>query len=105
MEDEVMTTIKDVLHEVMPVIEKSAPAIGRIIGGPVGLATTFAVSLLAHAFGTHPSDIQNLPTTILNDPTADIKLRELEKYNADLLATLKHDDKPPTNVEININMK
>jgi len=102
-----MTALKEIFKDVLPIIEKAAPTIGGIIGGPAGVATSFVITLLAKAFDAHPHDAKHVAECIMCDPSAEIKLKQLELYNQDLLATVKRekDDNKPHNIEINITMK
>jgi hypothetical protein len=102
-----MTTFKEIFKDVLPIIEKAAPSIGAIIGGPAGIATTFIINMLAKTFDAKPDDVKHIADCIMCDPSAELKLKQLEQYNQDLLATIKKEkeDNKPSNIEINITMK
>lgn len=68
------------------VIEKSAPIIANILGGP--FAGT-AISLLESAFGVKSDQLENV---IANDPDAAIKLKKIEIDHKEALAKLSVED-------------
>jgi hypothetical protein len=67
-------------------IGSTAPLLGELIGGPIGLGVTTAAALISHALGT-PNDPQAVETA-LNDPAALDKLRQAEGANAAQLQQL-----------------
>jgi hypothetical protein len=61
-------------------INKTAPLLGGLVGGPVGLGVTAAAAIISHALGT-PSDPAYVEPA-LNDPGALEKLRQAENANS-----------------------
>lgn len=96
--------LKEVLNEALPIIEKFAPNFGNIIGGPVGVASGVALSLLARSFNAHPSDFRSLVANILNDKEAQNKLSSLDKEHGSWLTSLISEIKPPSSVVLSLKM-
>jgi hypothetical protein len=65
-------------------VAKSAPALGAALGGPAGAAVG---GLIAAAFGVDRS-AQAVAEAVANDPSAAVKLREIELRHAEVLAEL-----------------
>lgn len=94
--------LKDIVSSALPVIEKSAPVLASTIGSPLaGIGTSFAVSLLAHAFNIEPDKLTDLSNAITNDPQACDKLCELEKNFKHIF---KHMPAMPSMAEVNIKL-
>jgi hypothetical protein len=96
---------KEIFKDALPILEKSAPIITKIIAGhPLGAAVDIVIHLLRKYFG---KDVytDTLAKTIVNDPEATPKLQQLEKEHYDLLIQLckdhEHDHKCVT---VNINV-
>jgi len=71
---------KDILSAVLPVIEKSAPAVASAIGSPIaGIGMNFAMSLLSNVFDVKPTDVHTLPDIMSNDPDVHDKLSQVEE--------------------------
>ena len=67
-------------------VSKSAPLLGGLLGGPVGLAVTTAGSLIASAFG-----VEATPEAVAKamlDPASQVTLAGIEKDRQIALATL-----------------
>lgn len=65
-------------------VAKSAPALGAALGGPAGAAVG---GLIAAAFGVDRR-AQAVAEAVANDPSAAVKLREVELRHAEVLAEL-----------------
>ncbi len=92
------------LHDVLPVIQKFAPAIGGIIGGPVGAATGYALPMLAATFDSNPSDLRGLAEKIANAPDAQKRLSKIETNHLNMIDFLQDHDKNMTNFEMSIKI-
>ena len=66
---------KDLLHDVLPVIEKTAPTIATALGSP---AAGIAVKVLCDSFGCSNNDIPNLISNIQQDSDANSKITNAE---------------------------
>lgn len=76
--------ITAILHELLPFVEKTAPAIARILGlNSVAGGTPWAIYLLSKAFGLNLNEIDKLPQAIADDPDSDRKLHEIEESFSD----------------------
>ena len=96
---------KDLFKDALPILEKSAPIITKIITGhPLGAAVDAVVHLVRRYFGAN-ANRNTLAKTIMNDPEASGKLQQIEKEHYDLLVKLckdhEHDHKCVT---VNINV-
>ena len=96
--------IKSIFSEALPIIESCAPSLASLVGGPVGMASGLAISVLAKAFGTHPKDFNGLASAILADPSVKDKLSALEAEHGSWLTEVMDDLKLPSHVEVNIKM-
>ena len=96
--------LKGILADAWPLVETIAPSIAGVIGGPMGLASGLALSILSAAFGTHPKDFKTLATTILTDPDVKAKLMAAEADHGGWLKGFVEDIKTPSHVEVNIKM-
>jgi hypothetical protein len=104
-----MTKLNDLLHDILPVVEKAAPLVAGILGGPAGTAAEVLINLLAKYFGASSSSVKDIAECMQCDPEVHIKLAALEKEHADLLAklaTFGRDirESVPHHIEININL-
>jgi hypothetical protein len=97
--------LKEIFNDALPIVSKFAPSIGAAIGGPVGLATGYAIPILANAFGTHPTDLRGLVTKIINDSDAKTKLEGLEEEHGDWLCSLEDSLNNLAKAEIHINLE
>lgn len=76
--------INQLLNEVVPFVEKAAPAVARILGlNSLAGGTPWAVYLLSKAFGLNLQEVDKLPQAIADDPDSDKKLHELEESFSD----------------------
>lgn len=66
----------DWIKDVIPIVEKSAPVIANALNSP---AATFAISLLANAFGLKDENISKLPEMIKDDDECHNVLCSLER--------------------------
>lgn len=67
-------------------IAKSAPVLGTVVSSFSPLAG-IAINLIAAAFNKDPTNLSDLATAISADPSAAVKLKQIEIEHADLLAT------------------
>lgn len=71
--------IKEILSQLLPLIEKLAPSIAKALGlNSIANATPWALYLLAKTFGLKLNELQHLPEAIANDPESSDKLQYLE---------------------------
>lgn len=73
----------------LPVIEKAAPVLANIIGGP---AASVGASLIASIFGGDPKSPEDLLKRITVDPEAQYKLAQLENQHIEALTVLASKD-------------
>lgn len=66
---------KDLLYDVLPVIEKTAPTIATALGSP---AAGIAIKVLCDSFGCSPNDIPNLIKNINEDSDSLTKINNAE---------------------------
>lgn len=61
-------------------VAKAAPILGTVLGGPVGSVVGAVIPLIANALGLTPEETtpDRINSMLLTDPTAAIKLAELE---------------------------
>lgn len=98
-------TFNEVLKTALPIIQKSAPFVASMLGSPAaGVGTSWAMSLLANAFGIKPAQIEDLSDTICNDPDAHNKLCNLEESFVHWFADNAKPTKPLSNAEVNIKL-
>ncbi|HEX4372000.1 MAG TPA: hypothetical protein VHZ50_01725 [Puia sp.] len=72
--------IKEIVQEIFPLVEKTAPAIARALGlNAVGGIAPWALYFLSKAFGVRMNEVSQLPSAIINDPESDLKLQHLEE--------------------------
>lgn len=74
--------LEDIFRDALPIINKFAPSVAYALGGSVGAATSFIISLLSNAYSVNPSDLPGLANKIANDPASETILRQLEQTNA-----------------------
>jgi hypothetical protein len=96
---------KELFSDALPLIKNFAPTIGLAIGGPYGVASGYAVSLLANLFSADPSDIKQLVSNIVQDPEATEKLQKLEMSHADWLSGLMKNVNKLAKAEVNIKLE
>lgn len=83
MSDSVTDIIKEVLIDVLPIIEKVAPYLAAYLKGNNSFVIGFLIPLLANAFNTQSHDLESLTKSIMTDPNAEDKLKNIEeKYCA-----------------------
>jgi hypothetical protein len=97
--------LKELFSDALPIISKFAPSIGAAIGGPVGLASGYAIPILASAFGAHPTDVRGLVQKIVNDSEAQSKLEGLEHEHGDWICALVDSVGNLSKAEIHINLE
>lgn len=85
-----MSIIVEGLKDAFPLIAKVAPLLGSVIGGVPGIAASSALSLLAKAFGSDSSNLDNLAKAIVNHPAAENILQALEQTHAGWLTYIKN---------------
>jgi hypothetical protein len=95
---------KDMFTDVLPIIKTVAPTVAGAIGGPIGMAASYIIPVLADAFGTGTGDINGLVNQIASDPDAVNKLQAIEAKHAGLLNVLMTSASKLTHAEINIKL-
>jgi len=80
--------LKEVFKDALPVIYNAAPIVGGAIGGTFGVAASYIIPILAHAFDGNLSDLPALAQKISNDPRAPEKLALIEKEQGNWIASL-----------------
>lgn len=71
----------------IPLVEKAAPILASVLGGPAGMAVAAVGTLLTAGFGgTTPEEVAQ---NITNDPNAADKLAQIEASNSIQLQQLK----------------
>jgi hypothetical protein len=78
------------LINIASLIEKVAPLLASVITGPAGIAVT-AISLVANLFGANPKDPDDIIAKMTADPTAALKLKQLEIDHEEFLVKSKND--------------
>ena len=99
--------IKELISELYPLIEKTAPAIARALGlGKLSTVAPWALYFLSKAFGIRMTDVKELPTAIINDPESDHKLKQLENSFSDWVEDNKEvfADFKISNLEVNVKV-
>lgn len=97
---------KDILGDAFPVIEKVAPAIASAIASPAaGVVTTFAITLLAHAFGLTPDGVKKLGAAIMDSPDANDRLSGLEETFSNWFKNILPTMRFPSKAEINVKLE
>lgn len=97
--------LKELFNDALPVINKFAPTIGEIIGGPIGMATGYIVPILANAFETSPTNLKKLAETIISDPDSQKKLEMVESNHADWLTALTTTVTHLSSAEVNVKLE
>jgi hypothetical protein len=97
---------KELLSDALPIIERFAPTIATVIGGPFGFLSGSIIPILTSAFGVKTGDLKSLASNILNDPDAQNKLATLENNHGDLLSSILNSPSINNlaNAEINIKL-
>jgi hypothetical protein len=97
---------KDILAEVFPIIQKVAPTFATALGSPgAGLATTFALSMLAKEFGVNPGDVHQLVTCISGDPDCNSKLSNIESEFSGWIKNSGLQITPPSKIEMSLKLE
>lgn len=97
---------KQILQDIFPILEKVAPTFATALGSPIaGVASTFALSILANKFGLNPKDVAKLPEVINADPECNDKLCEIENTFADWFKNNAQQIKSPSKAEINVKVE
>jgi hypothetical protein len=104
-----MTKLIDLIHDILPAIQKASPVVAGILGGPAGIAAEVLINLLAKFLGAKSGDVKDVAECLKCDPDVEKKLADLEKEHADLLGKLLTFGKEvkneiPHNIQININL-
>jgi hypothetical protein len=99
-----LSHVKTAFADAMPIIERVSPALATVIGGPGGAALGYVLPLLAHAFGTHPTDIKGLIAAMANDPDVETKINGIATENKDMLEALATNTDRLTSAKINIEL-
>jgi hypothetical protein len=95
---------KEILGEAFPVIEKAAPVLATILGSPVsGIVANVALKAVAKKFDIEDLSSDALPKAITNDPEAESKLSQVEKYAIEFFK--KNNIPVPSHLEVNLNIK
>lgn len=84
----VSTTIRELMVEALPIIEKSAPVLANFFHGRSEFIIGFIIPLLAKAFEVQPADVPGLVSSIANDPNAAAKLKAIEDQHTQPLSQL-----------------
>lgn len=96
---------KDLLKEAFPVLQKAAPVLAGTLGSPMaGLGATWAMSLLANAFGVKPNEIEDLQHCIIGDSQAEDKLKQVEDIFKQWIGHNSMHMPMPSSAELNIKM-
>lgn len=96
---------KELFNDALPLIKNFAPTIGLAIGSPFGVASGYAVSLLANLFDSSPADVKQLVSNIMDDPNANQKLEDLEKRHGVWIAGLMKSVNKLSKAEINVKLE
>lgn len=70
-------------------VAKYAPLLSSLLGTPLA---GIGISLLAKVFGVDGKDIKALNEAMINDPNADLKIKELELKHKEILMQLLSND-------------
>lgn len=97
--------VQAIFQEALPIIQKFAPSIGEIIGGPIGLSVGYIIPILASAFNVHPANLKQLVSTIVQDPDAESKLQHIEKEHGDWLCTILNSVSALSKAEVNVKLE
>lgn len=102
-----MSNAKEILKDALPLIEKFAPSIAAIIGGPTAEAVAnFIIHMFLQNFNVNSSNVGDLSTAIINHPQVEEKLATIENEHADFLNTMTHPPSchvPHINVTVNVD--
>lgn len=98
---------KEILSDVWPILEKSAPFISSLVGAPyASVPAVLAMQTLASKFGLSVDEVHKLPSIMQNDPACNDKLCEIESFFSHWLqGTNGSFQMPITDAEINIKLK
>lgn len=66
-----------------------APLLGSVLGSPLA---GVAINLLSNVFGTNPTDVQGLASKIIDNPSADLRIKSLENEHSEMLAKIASSD-------------
>lgn len=69
---------KEILTDVLPIIEKVAPVLANTLSGPYAILASHVVSMLIKAFEIENNDIHALAKSITDDPESHIKLLQVQ---------------------------
>jgi hypothetical protein len=76
--------MKQILQDILPLIEKAAPAVAKALGlNALGSAAPWALYLISKAFGLNLNEVEKLPQAIIEDPESEKKLQQIEDSFAD----------------------
>lgn len=96
--------LKTIFKDALPIIVESAPTIAAAIGGPIALAAGYVIPVLAQSFGVKSKNVNDLVSSIMQDPNASDKLAACESTHAEWLTYLMQSVNNLSNAEINIKL-
>lgn len=97
--------LQELLKDVFPLIQKSAPTIASALGSPaLGIPAMWALSLIGNKFGidVQHTDPQELVKVMTSDPQCTDKLCQLENHFAEWF---KGSEIKISEAEVNIKIK
>ena len=100
----ILTPVKSIFAEALPILEKFAPSIATAIGGMPGFALSFVIPLLAKSFGTDTHNLSDLASKILKDQDAPLKLQALEHQHHDWICAVVDSSTRIKNAEISVKL-
>jgi hypothetical protein len=74
----VTSTIRELMIDALPIIEKAAPYLASLFHGRSEFIIGFILPLIARVFDVQPSDLNGLVQAITTHPDADVKLKKIE---------------------------
>lgn len=96
--------LKEIFKNALPVISNSAPIVGNAIGGPFGVAASYIIPVLAHAFDGNLSDLPDLAQKIADDPNAPAKLTVIEQEHGSWITSLPNLVNELSSAELSIKL-
>ena len=102
-----MVNYAQIFREILPVLQKFAPTLAAIVGGPAGIATGFVIPLLANAFKLDfkPGSLSGLVSSILSASDAPEKLNAIEKEHAPWLSAMMDETGKLAKAEISVKLE
>jgi hypothetical protein len=92
--------MRETAKTILPVIEKSAPLLASLIGGPTGGAVAWVVSMLAQQFDAEHGDLPGLINNMQSDPDMETKLKDLQDKHLTTISDLMQSFKSPSRIEV-----